>query len=507
MPAGGLGGQLIDGRFELLERLGAGGMALVWRARDTVLRREVALKEVRAPETSGFADNPAELRARVLREAQALARLHHPNVVTIHHIVDTPGLPHPWLVMELVTGGSLQDRLRRGPLSLPEAITVGRGVLAALRAAHQAGILHRDVKPGNVLLRPDGTPVLTDFGIAALQEATGLTATGTLIGSPEYMAPERIQGQEGNPASDLWSLGLLLYAALEGHNPLRRETTVATIAAVLGAPIPPPIRSGPLAPVLSALLTRDPARRATAATADRMLADTERALAGPVSTHTMVVAEPPPARRRTKLLPILAGALVLAVVATGVVIWSENNRTPTQQASAPPASATQQRQTIRASTPTTTTTTAPATNLLTPQGIRTLISDLDQLTKGSRIVRLTAYPTYAAIEAVKTSDHTLYDQYTYRNGKAAFQGPGGTLDKNQNTIDPHTVNWDALPNLITLADSELNVPNPTIHYIILDSDIINQQPQLFVYVSDDYGGGYLRADLTGKVTRKVPRGS
>ena len=126
---------------------------------------------------------------------------------------------------------------------------------------------------------------------------------------------------------------------------------------------------------------------------------------------------------------------------------------------------------------------------------------------GFKIVRLVAYPTYADIEAVKTSDHTLYDQYTYRNGKAAFEGPGGTLDKNQNTIDPNTVNWDALPNLIRQADAELNVPNPTIHYIIVDSDIINQQPELFVYVSDDYGGGYLRADLTGKVTRKVPRGS
>ncbi|MFD0345430.1 serine/threonine-protein kinase [Kitasatospora aburaviensis] len=125
--------------------------------------------------------------------------------------------PAPWLVMELVSGGSLADRIARGPLTVPEAARIGRGVLAALRAAHAAGIQHRDVKPGNVLLRPDGTPVLTDFGIAAMQDATALTATGALIGSPEYIAPERIRGEEGNPSSDLWSLGMMLYVAVEGH--------------------------------------------------------------------------------------------------------------------------------------------------------------------------------------------------------------------------------------------------------------------------------------------------
>jgi len=217
MTAGGLNRQLIDGRFELLERLGGGGMGQVWRARDTMLHREVALKEVLAPSASAFGNDPATahiVRERVLREAQSLARLHHVNVVTIYHIVDSPQLPHPWLVMELVSGGSLHDRLKRGPLSQAEAVKIGRGVLAALHAAHAAGIQHRDVKPGNVLLRLDGTPVLTDFGIAALQESPGLTATGLLIGSPEYMAPERIRGQEGDPASDLWSLGLLLYVCL-----------------------------------------------------------------------------------------------------------------------------------------------------------------------------------------------------------------------------------------------------------------------------------------------------
>jgi serine/threonine protein kinase len=282
MNAGGPAGQLIDGRFELLQRLGGGGMGLVWRARDTMLQREVALKEVRSAEQPFQPEDPVAAhvqRERVLREARALARLHHPNVVTIYHIVDTVELRHPWLVMELVAGGSLDGRLERGPLTPQEAARVGRGVLAALRAAHEAGIQHRDVKPANVLLRADGTPVLTDFGIAALNEATNLTnltATGSLIGSPEFIAPERIRGQEGDPASDLWSLGMLLYVAVEGHNPLRRDTNLATLAAVLDAPIPEPVRSGPLTPALAALLVRDPAARPDAARLDQLLAAAEQ---------------------------------------------------------------------------------------------------------------------------------------------------------------------------------------------------------------------------------------
>ncbi len=279
MTAGGPARGLIDGRFELLERLGGGGMGLVWRARDTMLQREVALKEVRPAEQAVYDDDPVAahvMRERVMREARALARLHHPNVVTIYHIVDSAEHRHPWLVMELVTGGSLDDRVKRGPLLPQEVAHIGRGVLAALRAAHAAGIQHRDVKPANVLLRPDGTPVLTDFGIAALQESSNLTATGALIGSPEYIAPERIRGQEGDPASDLWSLGMLMYVALEGHNPLRRDTTLATLAAVLDAQVPEPAHAGPLTPVLRALLVRDAAARPDAAQLDHMLAAAEQ---------------------------------------------------------------------------------------------------------------------------------------------------------------------------------------------------------------------------------------
>ncbi|WP_217371116.1 serine/threonine-protein kinase, partial [Nonomuraea antri] len=267
--------RVIDGRFELVERLGGGGMGLVWRAWDQALHRDVALKEVRPPDPAMDEQDPGtayELRARVLREARALARLNHPHVVTIHHIVDAGENAYPWIVMELVTGGSLQDRLARGPMTPDDTARLGRELLSALRAAHAVGIQHRDVKPANVLLRPDGGSVLTDFGIAAVRESTSLTATGSFIGSPEYMAPERINGQEGDPASDLWSLGMLLYVAVEGRHPLRRSTTLATLAAVLNQEVPPPERAGLLAPVLGLLLNRDPAARPDAESLDRMLA-------------------------------------------------------------------------------------------------------------------------------------------------------------------------------------------------------------------------------------------
>ncbi|MGW5912418.1 protein kinase domain-containing protein, partial [Streptomyces bacillaris] len=269
-------GRVIDGRFILVERLGSGGMGMVWRARDEALHRDVALKEVRPPDPALAEYDPEgarTLRARVLREARALARLDHPNVVTVHHIVDPGEDGYPWIVMELVAGSSLQDRLAEGPMDPAEAAELGRGILSALVAAHASGIQHRDVKPANVLLRPDGRPVLTDFGIAAIRESTSLTMTGALIGSPDYIAPERIRGTEGDPSSDLWSLGMMLYVVVEGHHPLRKATTLATLAAVLDEEVPPPVRAGALTPVLKALLTRDIPARPDAATLDRMLAE------------------------------------------------------------------------------------------------------------------------------------------------------------------------------------------------------------------------------------------
>lgn len=261
---------VVDGRFELLEPLGSGGMGTVWRAYDLALHREVALKEVRA-ETDG-AGSPGVHRERVLREARALARIGHPNVVAIHHIVDSPEVAHPWIVMELVRGQSLADHLAGGPMPPVQVTHLGRGILAALRAAHQVGVLHRDIKPANVLLREDGSPVLTDFGIAAINGMNGLTSTGSVVGSLDYVAPERLSGQEGHTASDLWSLGLLLYFAVEGFHPMRRESTVATLAAVIRGEVPPPQRAGVLTAVLTALLVPDPDRRPSAEQVDLMLA-------------------------------------------------------------------------------------------------------------------------------------------------------------------------------------------------------------------------------------------
>ncbi|MGW1291878.1 protein kinase domain-containing protein [Streptomyces sp. NPDC002533] len=289
-------GRVIDGRFTLVERLGSGGMGMVWRARDEALHRDVALKEVRPPDPALAEYDPEgarTLRARVLREARALARVDHPNVVTVHHIVDPGEDGYPWIVMELVAGSSLHDRLATGPMEPADAAELGRGILSALRAAHAAGIQHRDVKPANVLLRTDGRPVLTDFGIAAIRESTSLTMTGALIGSPDYIAPERIRGTEGDPSSDFWSLGMMLYVAVEGHHPLRKATTLATLAAVLDEEVPPPVRAGALTPVLTALLTRDIPARPDAETLDRLLAEAARGGRSTPPTPTEPVRERP----------------------------------------------------------------------------------------------------------------------------------------------------------------------------------------------------------------------
>lgn len=340
MNEGEPGRRVIDGRFELEARLGGGGMGTVWRARDVVLDRAVALKEVRPPDP-GLAEYDPEaaalLRARVLREARALARVEHPNVVTIHHVVDGAGHPYPWLVMELVTGGSLADRLARGPMEPREVARLGREILGALRAAHAVGIQHRDVKPANVLLRTDGRPVLTDFGIAAIRESTVLTATGSIIGTPDYMAPERISGGEGGPESDLWSLAMMLYVAVEGHHPLRRGSTLATLAAVLNEELPPPRQAGVLGSLLDAALTKDPARRPDAATVDAMLAEaaegpTPGSAADRTGTTSFRLA-PPDASARRPVGPVTPGA----APSSGSLPHTAPNPTPT----APPNSLSQ----------------------------------------------------------------------------------------------------------------------------------------------------------------------
>ncbi|WNZ12751.1 serine/threonine-protein kinase [Streptomyces sp. 11x1] len=263
------GERVIAGRYRLLTPLGEGGMGTVWRARDEVLHREVAVKEVRAP--GGIAVSDVErMYARLEREAWAAARVANRNVVTVYDVAMEDG--RPWIVMELVRGLSLADLLDgEGPLSPQRAAHIGAEVLSALRAAHEAGVLHRDVKPANVLISNDNRVVLTDFGIATVEGSSALTMTGEVIGSPEFLAPERALGRAFGPESDLWSLGVLLYAAVEGNSPFRQNTPLSTLRAVVDEELPPPRRAGPLAPVIEGLLRKDPAERISAEQAERDL--------------------------------------------------------------------------------------------------------------------------------------------------------------------------------------------------------------------------------------------
>ncbi|MFD9648184.1 serine/threonine-protein kinase, partial [Streptomyces sp. NPDC059082] len=264
----------LAGRYRIVRRLGRGGMGVVWRAVDEVLGREVAVKELRTF-SDAAAPELADLRLRMTREARAAARVRHPGVVAVHDVTEHEG--RPVIVMELVEGPSLDDVLgERGTVEPAEAARIGARVLEALAAAHDVGVLHRDVKPGNILLDPSGRVVLTDFGIATREDpgdgsATHLTRSGEIVGSLDFLAPERALGQDPGPASDVWALGATLYAAVEGASPFRRTSTWSTLAAIVTEPLPEPRRAGALAPVLSRLLDKDPAARPTAREAARLL--------------------------------------------------------------------------------------------------------------------------------------------------------------------------------------------------------------------------------------------
>ncbi|WP_282700775.1 serine/threonine-protein kinase [Streptomyces sp. CC219B] len=261
--------RVIAGRYRLEARLGRGGMGVVWRATDELLGRSVAVKELTLDETLS-APEARWWRERTLREARTVAQLRHPHVIVVHDIVEHD--ERPYIVMELIDGGSLDDRIRaHGPLDPAEAARIGADLLSALGAAHAAGVLHRDIKPANVLLGSDGRVVLTDFGIARIAGASTLTETGTFVGSPEYTAPERMAGARTGPASDLWSVGALLCAAVSGESPFRRDSLSGIVLAVVSDEIRPPAQAAPLLPVVRGLLERDPRRRLDAAQAERML--------------------------------------------------------------------------------------------------------------------------------------------------------------------------------------------------------------------------------------------
>ncbi|WP_415925326.1 protein kinase domain-containing protein [Streptomyces sp. ME19-01-6] len=268
-------------------------MGTVWRAEDELLDRQVALKQLHiSPHLTE--DEVATLFERTRREARSAARIAHPNVVVVHDVVEDSGLP--CIVMEYVPSTTLGDLLKTGRTVTPdEAARIGRGMIAALRAAHAAGVLHRDVKPGNVLLGDEGRVVLTDFGIAMATGTSTLTKTGEVVGSIDYIAPERIRGRTPGPSSDLWALGATLYQAIEGRPPFRKATPIETGYAIAVDPLEPPLRAGPLTGLIEGLLAKEPEDRPTAE-------QTERALRGPAGLpETTSMPRPDPTSDTTRL--------------------------------------------------------------------------------------------------------------------------------------------------------------------------------------------------------------
>ncbi|MGW8357045.1 protein kinase domain-containing protein [Streptomyces wedmorensis] len=292
-PAGE--GRLLAGRYRLGVVLGRGGMGTVWRAVDETLGRTVAVKELRFP-TSIDDDEKRRLITRTLREAKAIARIRNNGAVTVYDVVDEDD--RPWIVMELIEGKSLAEAVREdGTLTPRRAAEVGLAILDVLRSAHREGILHRDVKPSNVLIAEDGRVVLTDFGIAQVEGDPSITSTGMLVGAPSYISPERARGHKPGPAADLWSLGGLIYAAVEGSPPYDKGSAIATLTAVMTEPVDPPKNAGPeLEQVIYGLLAKDPAQRLDDARARvllRAVLDAPDPVPAPSPEVTTVVPLPP----------------------------------------------------------------------------------------------------------------------------------------------------------------------------------------------------------------------
>ncbi|WP_440064716.1 serine/threonine-protein kinase [Streptosporangium sp. OZ121] len=258
---------MVAGRYRLLRELGRGGMGVVWEGYDILLNRSVAVKEVLLPPNLSPAEHQVQL-TRTSREARTAARLNHRGIVAIYDVAEQDG--RPWIVMELVRARGLDEV---GLLPVRQVADIGRQVLSALRAAHEAGILHRDVKPSNILLDAEGRAVLSDFGIAVIEGDTSLTQTGMVTGSPSFLPPERATGVDAGPWSDLWALGATLYAALVGQGPFERRDAISTLGALLTEEpdfgvVPLEMRA-----VLTGMLQREPAHRLTAQQADAMLAE------------------------------------------------------------------------------------------------------------------------------------------------------------------------------------------------------------------------------------------
>ncbi|MCU1487907.1 MAG: Serine/threonine protein kinase [Actinomycetia bacterium] len=366
--------QLIAGRYRLEHSLGSGGMGQVWSASDTVLGRTVAVKVV---DLRGRPDEDS-LRARVMREARAAARIDDPGSVRVFDVVDEGHAVY--LVLELVEAPTLAEIVtQEGPMTPDEAARIGLDLLGALGVAHRAGIVHRDVKPNNVMVLPDGRAKLADFGIASVKDDPAITSTGMVLGTPKYMSPEQARGEVAGGPTDLWGLGALLYFAVEGVPPFDRGATLPTLNAVLHDEPRPTERAGALAPVLAALLAKDPAARPTVDEARRRLA----ALADGGTRTTVVAHAPEPTTALPTVPPVvgpatpqrpvtppadrrwLAVLAVVAVVALGAAVAIALTRGDTNEpgASTGPSSTTttvKPTTTTTSTTTSTTSTTAPA---------------------------------------------------------------------------------------------------------------------------------------------------
>ncbi|MBS2533407.1 serine/threonine protein kinase [Catenulispora sp. NF23] len=317
--------QLVGDRYRLLTKLGEGGFGEVWRAKDQSLDIDVAVKQVRLPLNAPQSQRAAQTE-RALREARHAAKLRdHPNVVAVHDVVDDGG---PWIVMQLVEGRTLANRVKDdGPLSETEAVYLAMSLLQALRAAQAVKVVHRDIKPANVMLTDDGEVLLTDFGIAVHDADPSITASGVILGSAEYMAPERARGQEATYASDLFSLGVTLYHAVEGVSPFHRDTPTGSLTAVLLDDPSEPQRAGVLKPLLGALLQKEPAKRPGLADALTTAQNAAEQLGPTTSTraYTRPFQRTDPKQRNAKVAPALALlAKAIGKVATAAILRSED---------------------------------------------------------------------------------------------------------------------------------------------------------------------------------------
>jgi serine/threonine protein kinase len=335
-------GEVVAGRYRVVSLVGRGAMGVVWLARDERLDRDVAIKELRP---DGTDEGGGDVTERAMREGRIAARLRHPNAIAVHDVITYGG--RPCLVMEYLKSASLAEvTATRGGLPPAQVAAIGAQVAAALAAAHANGVVHRDVKPDNVLLTTDGTAKITDFGVSRAAGLAAVTATGILAGTPAYLAPEIAGGAEADTRSDVYSLGATLYAAIEGTPPFGLEdNAIALLHKVARDPLVPPRRAGPLTDLLLWLLRRDPAERPTMRVAHEALAAAAQGGAVPVPpprNPTLLLPSPPPRRvsRRNAVVGVTAVALVAAGIALGLVLGDDDTPGAAGSTTTPPTTTT-----------------------------------------------------------------------------------------------------------------------------------------------------------------------